>query len=160
VPDKIDFCRKYKFNITFENTPSLGYTTEKIMDAYAANAVPIYWGNPTIETDFHLESMVRVRDEADIGRAVSEIIRLDNDDDAYLRVAKARKLVTGIKDYTSQMEAFLTHIFSQPSTLARRRNSYGYQPGLQRNVSKVMRMDYSILQLRERFRKLRVKLHV
>lgn len=36
VRDKLAFCRGYKFNIAFENSSVDGYTTEKIMEAYAA----------------------------------------------------------------------------------------------------------------------------
>ena len=86
VKDKMTFLREYKFNIAFENSVSPGYTTEKIIDVYAAQTLPIYYGNPTVETDFCLDSMVRVKDEADIECAIEEIIRLDNDDDAYMKM--------------------------------------------------------------------------
>lgn len=58
VKDKIAFCRDYKFNICFENSSHPGYVTEKIMHAYAAQTVPIYFGAPDVEKDFCLDSMV------------------------------------------------------------------------------------------------------
>ena len=41
VDDKLKFQRKHKFVIAFENTATPGYTTEKIIGAFAAGAVPI-----------------------------------------------------------------------------------------------------------------------
>ena len=135
VKDKLAFLREYKFNIAFENSVSPGYTTEKIMEAYAAQSIPIYYGNPTVETDFRLNSMVRIKDESDIDRAIEEIIRLDNDNVAYMEMVTARCLTEddpGI--YDKRLLAFLTHIFEQPLELARRRNRYGCQAGIARRM--------------------------
>lgn len=142
VKDKLAFCRNYKFNIAFENSAYPGYTTEKIMEAYAAETVPIYFGNPTVETDFRPESMVRVRDESDIERAVEEVVRLDRDDAAYL--AKCRERCFAVPDpmvYERELEAFLVHIFEQPLEQARRRARYGYQAMMREHMRKVMTID-------------------
>lgn len=152
VKDKLDFCRGYKFNIAFENSAYPGYTTEKIMEAYAAESVPIYFGNPTIETDFRLESMVRVKDESDIERAVEEIIRLDNDDAAYL--AKCHERCFAVPDplvYERELEAFLVHIFEQPLDKARRRAQYGYQKVMRDHMRKLMTIDRWLCKAKETF---------
>jgi GR25 family glycosyltransferase involved in LPS biosynthesis len=49
---KVDFYKKYKFVLTFENSSSPGYTTEKLFHAKVAGAVPIYWGDPFVDRDF------------------------------------------------------------------------------------------------------------
>ena len=142
VKDKLEFCRNYKFNIAFENSASPGYTTEKIMEAYVAQTVPIYYGNPTVETDFRLESMVRVKGEDDIEWAVEEVIRLDNDDTAYL--AKCRERCFAVPDpmvYERELEAFLVHIFEQPIERARRRAQYGHQAMMREHLCKLMAVD-------------------
>lgn len=142
VKDKVDFCRGYKFNIAFENSASPGYTTEKVMEAYAAESVPIYYGNPTVETDFRSESMVRVKGEDDIERAVEEVIRLDNDDAAYL--AKCRERCFAVADptiYERELESFLVNIFEQPLESVRRRCKYGYQQMMREHMRKVMAVD-------------------
>jgi len=128
VANKGEFCRKYKFHIAFENSVYPGYVTEKILQAYAAFAVPIYYGDPTIETDFNRSSMVFVSGEDDIERAVEEVISLDRDDDAYLSRLRSPALVPGIAEgYERQLEDFFSHIFEQDVTTARRRSRYGYQ---------------------------------
>ena len=128
VVDKMAFIRKYKFNIAFENSSSPGYVTEKIMQAFAAQTVPIYYGDPLVERDFNLESFVRVENESDVERAVEEIIRLDRDDDAYMKVATAQCMAGGsVSAYEKEIESFLVDVFGRPLETARRRPKYGYQ---------------------------------
>ena len=153
VRNKVDFCSGYKFNIAFENSASPGYTTEKIMEAYAAESVPIYYGNPTVETDFRPASMVRVTGEDDIERAVEEVIRLDKDDAAYL--AKCRERCFAVPDphiYEQELESFLCHIFDQPLEKARRRNRYGCQAMMQAHLKKVLTVDQWLCDLRRKLR--------
>jgi len=146
VKDKVDFCSGYKFNLALENCSSPGYTTEKIMEAYASNAVPIYFGNPTVETDCRLASMVRVKGRDDVERAVAEIIRLDQDDGEYLKVAREYPFAeSDVSVYADRLEEFLFHIFDQPLSQARRRNTTGFQHNFQHHVSRVMRLDYPAL---------------
>ena len=151
VKDKVDFCRGYKFNIAFENSASPGYTTEKIMEAYAAESVPIYYGNPTVETDFRSESMVRVMGKNDIARAVEEVIRLDNDDAAYLAKCRERSFTESDPIvYEKRLEEFLVHIFEQPLEKARRRNRYGCQAMMQAHLKKVLTVDQWLCDLRRK----------
>ena len=58
VEDKLKFYGKYKFSIAFENSQFPGYTTEKILHAFMANTVPIYWGNPLVGNDFNPDSFI------------------------------------------------------------------------------------------------------
>ena len=46
VASKLDFDRSHKFSIVCENTAHSGYTTEKLVEAFAAGCIPIYWGDP------------------------------------------------------------------------------------------------------------------
>lgn len=138
VKDKLAFVAKHKFNIAFENSEYPGYTTEKIMDPLSVWSVPIYWGDPLVDKDFHPQSFIRLKTKDDIERAIEEIIRLDSDDGAYLEKCKAPCLFhPEIDYYLRQMELFFKHIFEQPHAMARRVSSLGYQgvfyrPRLQR----------------------------
>jgi alpha(1,3/1,4) fucosyltransferase len=50
VKNKLEVLRHYKFCICFENGRDIsGYITEKILDAFAAGCIPVYWGAPNIE---------------------------------------------------------------------------------------------------------------
>jgi len=142
VSDKLAFCRGYKFNIAFENSSYPGYTTEKLMEAYVAQTVPVYYGNPNVAVDFHPESMVAVRNEADIPRAIEEIVRLDRDDAAYLKMVTARCLVADSPDvYEDRLEAFLAHVFDQPLEEARRLCPYGHQSMMRRHLAMLYKGD-------------------
>jgi len=124
------------------------------MEAYAANAIPIYYGNPRIDMDCRLPSMVRVRDKDDIERALSEIIRLDTDDAAYLQKAHEYPFVEqDVSVYARRMEKFLYDIFNQPLSVARRRNRAGFQHGIQHHISRLMRLDYHVVKVYSNLRR-------
>ena len=142
VGDKLAFLRNYKFNIAFENSSFPGYTTEKIMEAFVAQTLPIYYGNPTIEQDFRRESMVVVKGKDDIERAVEEIVRLDRDDAAYLKKVTARCCaVDDISGYERRLEAFLSGILDRSPEEARRLCPYGYQAVNRRHLKLVHGLD-------------------
>ena len=128
VKDKGEFISHYKFNIAFENSSYPGYVTEKIMDAYSRWSVPVYWGDPLVGSDFRVETMVRVLDKDDIDRAIEEIVRLDNDDEAYLSKCMAECLVYPDRQhYVNKLRDFLCPIFLQEKSRARRVCSFGFQ---------------------------------
>jgi len=58
---KVEFLKAYRFCITYENSSSPGYCTEKLLHAKAAGCVPIYWGDPRVERDFNIEGCIDAR---------------------------------------------------------------------------------------------------
>lgn len=78
VKDKLDFVRRYRFCLAFENSYFPGYTTEKIIEAKAAGSIPIYWGNPRISEDFNPRAFINVHDFACIGDCIDYILEVDN----------------------------------------------------------------------------------
>jgi hypothetical protein len=88
---KFDLYRESKFAVTFENEAALGYTTEKLTEAFLADTLPIYWGDPAVGLDFNLGAMVRVANAADVEAAIERIIALDRDDAAYVAALGARR---------------------------------------------------------------------
>jgi len=83
----VRFLSRYKFNIAFENTGNVGYTTEKIYLAMMANCIPIYFGNPTIGKEFNTNSFISVPNTdivSTITQLVSRTIQIDKDPMAYL----------------------------------------------------------------------------
>ena len=83
VGDKIDFLKKYKFTIAFENSSHPGYTTEKIAHAFVANTIPIYWGNTLVSKDFNTKSFINCHDYDSFDAVIDRIIEIDNNDDLY-----------------------------------------------------------------------------
>lgn len=58
---KIEFFRKYKYALTYENAESPGYCTEKMLHAKVAGCIPIYWGDPEVEKDFDTRGFLDAR---------------------------------------------------------------------------------------------------
>ncbi len=58
IADKVEFLKESKFNIAYENSSYPGYTTEKIFEAFLANNIPVYWGNPEINKDFNEKAFI------------------------------------------------------------------------------------------------------
>ena len=47
----IEIFRKHKFALVFENALTRGYVTEKVVNAYAGSAVPVFWGGALNKAD-------------------------------------------------------------------------------------------------------------
>lgn len=124
VEDLEQFQKKYKFSIACENSYYKGYTTEKIVNAFNAGCIPIYWGNPDISNIINPDAIINCHDFPDMESIVEEIMRLDNDDEAYMKKLTEPVLVDDslIDDYLREREAFIYHIIDQPYAEAFRRN--------------------------------------
>lgn len=55
---KFEWLQNYKFSLAYENSSTAGYITEKVLEAYIGNTVPIYWGSPTVEMDFNQAAFI------------------------------------------------------------------------------------------------------
>ena len=49
IKNKSEFLSNYKFSIAMENSRANGYVSEKIVHAFAAGTIPIYYGDYTID---------------------------------------------------------------------------------------------------------------
>jgi len=50
----------HKFMMAYENTSYPYYSTEKLMDAFLAGSMPIYWGDPKIANDWNEKAFINV----------------------------------------------------------------------------------------------------
>lgn len=129
IDDTQAFIENYKFQICFENSSYKGYTTEKLIGAFAAGTVPIYWGDPTIDEVFNTDSFIWLRDtsEKEIQRVCDEVKRLDQDDNAYLQMLKTPILRNEghVPDYFNEdsLEMYLCGIFDQTLEKALKRTN-------------------------------------
>ena len=76
---KVEFYKKYRFVLTYENQSSPGYTTEKLLHAKAAGCVPIYWGDPKVERDFDTAGFIDVRGVTTAGELIQMVKRVEED---------------------------------------------------------------------------------
>lgn len=145
VADKAAFLRGYKFNIAFENSKYDGYTTEKITDAFAADTVPVYWGNRWVTKDFNPESFVTVADESDIDRSIEQIIYLDSHPDEYLKMLKAPKIINPIlTEWERRFSHFLRQILSKSPAEARLTSNFGAQKLHRKRVKLLNKLCYDL----------------
>jgi hypothetical protein len=125
VTNKLAFQSKHKFVIAFENCSHPGYLTEKFAEAAAANAVPIYWGDPTIGKLFNTKAFINCHDFQTLEEAVDQVKRIDQDDNLYRQMLSEPWFPGGIapeclRDKT--FADFLSNIFDQDPKDAFRRN--------------------------------------
>lgn len=124
VDDKRTFQSKHKFVIAFENAQYEGYTTEKLLQAFAAHTIPIYWGDPTVVQDFNSDSFINCNDYNSFEDVVECVRKIDNDDQLYLNMLAQPAINNGEQQYKNainQLDQFLAHIFDQPI-----QNAYRY----------------------------------
>lgn len=128
VADKLDFISRYKFNIAFENSAYDGYTTEKIVEPFSVNTLPLYWGNPLVKRDFNENAFVDISSFSSIVDAASYVIELDKNDVLYLKALKAHCLTienTYLKR-KKELISFLSSIIGKDVAEAKILPQYGF----------------------------------
>ena len=115
ILSKQNFLENYKFTIAFENSKSIGYTTEKLFDPLRAYSIPIYWGNPDIVKDVNPKSFINCNDYDDFEGVIKRVIELDNNDREYLKMLKERPIPRNsfLKHQYRKREKFLINIIEK-----------------------------------------------
>ena len=88
VIDKLNFLKKYKFTIAFENNPISGWITEKLTHPMLVNSIPIYFGHEDVSKEFNIKSFINFNDFKNIKEFIEYIIKIDNDDELYERIIR------------------------------------------------------------------------
>lgn len=117
--DKIEYMRRFKFALVFENHDYPGYTTEKISDAMVAGCIPIYWGNPSIQCEFNLKSFYNLTPYVDriVGKLPDSLkSKTDRISRKLVHLAKNRGLKEGITNFLHEQsdDDLLFEKFKQP----------------------------------------------
>lgn len=125
VKDKHVFQSRHKFSIAFENCVQVGYTTEKIVESFAAGTIPIYYGNPEIGKEFNTKAFINCHDYSSLEDVVKRIIEIDNNDELYYQILKEPISINNLEELDGLRE-FLYNIFDQDYSNCRRRPSNAY----------------------------------
>jgi len=104
---KIDFLSSRKFNICFEPYSHPGYVTEKILHAFYAGTVPIYWGSNTITSDFNRDAFINVHDFGSFENTIEFIKEVDNDDELYQSMVSSPKFTNNLPPSYLILDNFL-----------------------------------------------------
>ena len=71
-----DDALKYMFHLSIENCIEAGYFTEKLLDAFVARCVPLYFGDPLIASHFDTRGIIRLNPE----HVIEQLNALTEDD--------------------------------------------------------------------------------
>ncbi len=138
VADKLEFQKNYKFSLAIENTSFAGYTTEKLVEAFAAGGIPIYWGDPNVGKYFNEKAFINIMSYPSLQAAMEEIRRADEDVEVY----KAYLSEPALKDENhfeklqTDLERFLINIMEQPLEEAKRRSNGVWAARIETEVKK------------------------
>ena len=152
VESKLDFQQNYKFSIAFENTESEGYTTEKIIDAYKARTIPIYWGNPKIAKEFNPESFINCYDYQDLESVAKKVAELDKCDKDYLKMLNAPIFLSGQQTNTQTMQNLRDFLYNIIENKIRYRKSrfYWYNEKYNKNILRIKKFFINKLKIKSR----------
>lgn len=121
---KLEFQKKCKFSLCFENTKEDACITEKIVEAFYADTIPIYYGHSNIKEIFNPKAFIDISDYADFDAAIDRILEIENNDELYLEMM--RQPIFNDPEYPQkkydELEKFLCNIFDQPLNKAYRRS--------------------------------------
>lgn len=99
VVDKLEFQRNYKFSLAFENSSYPGYATEKIIQAWAAGTIPIYWGDPTIGEQFNEKAFINCHAYSSWEEVIERIKEIDQNQELYLAMQREPITKEGLISY-------------------------------------------------------------
>ena len=58
IESKREALDRYKFSITIENSIQPGYWTEKVVDCFATQTIPIFWGDKSVNDHFNKDGII------------------------------------------------------------------------------------------------------
>jgi hypothetical protein len=117
--NKLEYLKRYRFNLCPENSNNNGYVTEKIFEAINSGCIPIYWGsdnNP--EPDIlNKNAVFFIQSNHDSPEIISEIKRLNDNPKLYMEFAEQNRLLNGapeiIYNFFEALETKLIEIIKQ-----------------------------------------------
>jgi hypothetical protein len=159
ISNKVAFEAKHKFSIACENSATSGYTTEKIMQAFAARTVPIYWGDPNVTTDYNEKAFINCNRFGSLQEIVEKVKEIDTNDEKYFAMLRepAFSDTFPLDTAKTSLETFLYNIFDQKLENAKRRNDKYFGFLYERKLRREKIVDDAISILT--FRKLRSYIH-
>lgn len=125
VADKLAFQSKHKFVLALENSSTPGYLTEKFADAAAADAIPIYWGDPDVGNILNPKAFINCHEYDSLQDIVARVRKIDQDPGLYRAILAEPWFPDGVEPECFRHETirdFLINIFDGDPAEAFRRN--------------------------------------
>ena len=110
IDNKIKFLNQFKFNLAIENSNFEGYNTEKLIEAFIADTIPIYWGAKSIEKEFGSSGYINVSNFKNIKEAVNYIIEVNENCEKYLDILNNKPILNlNLEDWENKLSDFLVN---------------------------------------------------
>ncbi len=120
---KLAFQNKCRFTIAFESCAQPGFSTEKILHAFAAKTVPIYYGNKDVTHIFNPDSFINCHDLPDLDRVVERVKEVEENPQLWKKMLETPCFID--QNYPAEkwdeLEKFLCNIVDQEYEKAFRR---------------------------------------
>jgi len=115
VKDKFEILANYRFALCFENDLYPGYVTEKVFDAWAAGAIPLWWGIDR-EQSLNKSSILNLAEHQNMDSFLAQVSNLNNQPEVLNKVSsrallKVRPNLDAVRATLSR--ALLTQIGTQ-----------------------------------------------
>jgi len=136
VENKLAFVSEYKFNIAFENESYPGYTTEKVLQPFHVNTIPIYWGSEKVYEEFNTKAFLNWHDYGDDESLIEKIIEVDEDEaiyKAYLQECLLYDRQASLYFSELRVSNFFEKVFKLTSTSVD--SNYRYINSVQKTIS-------------------------
>ena len=90
---KLEFIKDYKFVIGIENSMTPGYVTEKLVEPWLVDAIPIYIGDPEVAKDFDESTFINATHFGTVEDIFEKIKEIHHDDALYESMITRRKVI-------------------------------------------------------------------
>ena len=134
---KIAFQTKHKFSLIVEASDHPNFITEKIIHAFIAGSIPVYYGTKDVGSTINQRAFLSLNGKTET-EAIDTIKWLDNDDQAY-RAMLCEPIFNNpsfIDECVRNYELFLDNIFSQKKDDAFRREHWNYEERIRKSLKK------------------------
>ena len=85
VLDKLDIAEQYKFAFCFENNLYPGYVTEKLLEAYLVNCIPLYWGIDSSQY-FNSHAFINLNEFDNIDKFIEKVAKVYQSEEEYVHI--------------------------------------------------------------------------
>jgi hypothetical protein len=76
---KLAVLSMFRFAQCFENSAMPGYHTEKIVHAFFAGCIPVYWGSNTLHLEFNEQAIVLLEPSMSLAQLVNQMLEISAD---------------------------------------------------------------------------------
>lgn len=115
IEDKYEALATYKYSVAIENSAITNYWSEKIVDCYLSETLPLYFGCPNIEDFFDPKSLVKIdlHDYKKTIQIIEQLIEEDYYEKAYPKIVESKHKILDELQFFPWVTKLLDENFNQ-----------------------------------------------